>query len=135
MKTILVFVLLIAGVVIYLKRSSSKREADEEASRDSQAPAVESSFNPYRAVSIVSDPTGPGACEAVKAVGGTRFLLAEAPELPLPDCDLPCACKFAHYRDRRDNHEDRRRPRSLAADIYDRPERRGKTGRRATDAA
>jgi len=43
------------------------------------------------------------ACDAVKALDGKRILSAEAPELPLPGCDVvKCQCKFHHHEERRD---------------------------------
>jgi hypothetical protein len=42
------------------------------------------------------------ACDAAKAITGSRYLSTAAPRLPLPDCDsLECRCTFAHYKDRR----------------------------------
>jgi hypothetical protein len=95
--------------------------------------------NPYRATSIVP---GAGACEAVKAIAGKRFLDVDKvkPSLPLPDCNASnCACKNAHHEDRRDYDEDRRLPRGLTSELYDRtgnPDRRAKKrGRRKNDWA
>src|SRR5271155_1516455 len=55
----------------------------------------------YRAVSIA-----PGAhCHAVaKDTAGKRYLLREAPRLPLGDCTMGanCSCKFRKHEDRRD---------------------------------
>jgi len=42
------------------------------------------------------------ACDAVKELDGQRILSAEAPELPLPGCDVAqCQCKFHHHEERR----------------------------------
>jgi hypothetical protein len=133
MTGLIIFVFLIVAVMIYLRRSDSKQEAAELAQARSSQGTARSTYSPYSAVSIVVDLTGPGACDAVKAIGDRRFLVADAPELPLPECNCRCACKFAHFRDRRDTREDRRRPRSLQADLYDKAERRGRPGRRASD--
>jgi len=46
------------------------------------------------------------ACEEVLKLHGKRFLSAEAPILPLPECDQNCSCKFKHHNDRR--QDDRR---------------------------
>ena len=44
-----------------------------------------------------------GSCEAARAIRLLRFLSAEAPRLPLPDCSSPgsCACTYKKYPDRR----------------------------------
>jgi len=55
--------------------------------------------NRWHAVAIV-----PGAtrCQAAEAAKGRRFLSAEAPTLPLRECDTAaCTCKYRHYDDRR----------------------------------
>lgn len=43
------------------------------------------------------------SCEAVRALEGQRILNAEAPLLPLPECDRidDCSCRYRHFRDRR----------------------------------
>jgi len=88
--------------------------------------------NPYHAVSIV--PTPAGACEAVKALAGRRFLSKEAPTMPLPGCAATaCRCAYKH-------HDDRRSMRRRAVDRAGPPtrgprgdERRRAPGRRSTD--
>jgi hypothetical protein len=54
----------------------------------------------WHAVSIV--PRGM-CCELVKSLRSSRFLSAEAPRLPLPECSMPssCTCAYRHYADRR----------------------------------
>src|SRR5215470_9935062 len=55
---------------------------------------------PYRAVSVA--PTR-ASCPAAVAVRDKRFLVAEAPTLPLPMCTWPlsCPCKLKAHDDRR----------------------------------
>jgi hypothetical protein len=54
------------------------------------------------------------ACDAVKRIGGKRFLPGEAPEIPLPGCDAAkCSCRYVHHADRRNS--DRRNPLPLQA--------------------
>lgn len=45
------------------------------------------------------------ACQAAQDTHGERFLSAEAPPLPLVQCDRPdrCQCRYRHYEDRRGN--------------------------------
>jgi len=73
-------------------------------------------------------------CAAVAAIDGVRFLSDEAPSLPLPDCEIPRACKCA-YR----HFEDRRTAKRRDADYGLPPgthtvERRTRPARRITDA-
>jgi hypothetical protein len=85
----------------------------------------------YRAVSVV--PSIIEYCSAVKGATGKRFLLGEAPRLPLAACTMPanCLCKFRKHADRREG--DRRllfgthTNRSFAG-----PERRKHANRRST---
>jgi len=55
----------------------------------------------FRAVSI--DSRGP-RCAAAKKAADVRFLMREAPRLPLPACTMEakCVCKFRKVPDRRE---------------------------------
>jgi hypothetical protein len=73
------------------------------------APATKLKASPvaadYRAVSLQPCPQ----CRAAaKAAAGKRYLLREAPRLPLATCAMPakCTCRFRKHPDRRD--DDRR---------------------------
>ena len=56
---------------------------------------------PYRAVSVVPDILT--QCSAAAELQSKRFLGAEAPQLPLPDCSQQdkCQCKYKYWNDRR----------------------------------
>jgi hypothetical protein len=86
--------------------------------------------NPWHAVAIVP---GTRACPAARAAGHARYLSAEAPRLPLPDCGAhSCTCHYRHF-------QDRRRTLRRAADVaasrvnWAGRERRAAPGRRCTD--
>lgn len=105
----------------------------------SPARKVTAPRNPWRATSIVHDEK---ACNAVKTIGGKRFLDVERniPGIPLPTCDaIRCNCRYTHHEDRRDSSEDRRMPNALHTALYDRTgkgnRRSRKRGRRKTDWA
>lgn len=88
--------------------------------------------NPWHAVSVV---TGEHACDAAQALRDRRVLSADAPQLPLGECQHPasCACHYRHHADRR---RERRRARDngLPNRKFAGDERRGeRRGRRATD--
>jgi hypothetical protein len=86
--------------------------------------------NPWHAVAIVP---GQRACQAARAVGKTRYLSAEAPLLPLPQCSThSCTCHYRHFQDRRRSP---RRAADVAASRVSWPgrERRAAPGRRSTD--
>ena len=87
---------------------------------------------PWHAVSVVG---GAAACPAAEEVRDKRFLSAEAPPLPLPDCSSPwrCNCIYVHYSDRRTKLR-----RETDRGRFPRPrfgtERRERHGRRADDS-
>ena len=59
----------------------------------------------YSAISIRP---GENSCSAALRMEGERFLLAEAPDLPLEACDQTiCNCKFRNHADRRSNGDRR----------------------------
>lgn len=76
-------------------------------------------------------------CNAVKSLHGTRFLSAEAPNLPVTGCDQAhCHCDYIHHDDRR--VEIRRTELGIQHDMYGQSgetEKRSKAahGRRSTD--
>jgi hypothetical protein len=82
-------------------------------------------------VSIVS---GPGACAAAKQLKNVRVLSADAPRLPLANCDCPatCPCTYRHYDDRRAGPR-RAQERGRLGGPWSSTERRRSTGRRETD--
>ena len=93
------------------------------------APPGHGNASPYRAVSVI--PTR-ASCPAAVAIMHTRFLIADAPTLPLPMCTWPlsCTCKFRTHEDRR---ESTRRSDANDATQLSRKDRRQSYGRRATD--
>lgn len=87
---------------------------------------------PWHAIEIR---LGREPCEAACAVSGRRFLAADAPFLPLKECDRSgrCDCRYRHYDDRRAGPRraaDGGPPKSAAGD---RAERRSAQGRRKED--
>jgi hypothetical protein len=42
------------------------------------------------------------ACKEARAIADRRFLIDEAPRLPLPACNVHCRCAYETYPDRRD---------------------------------
>jgi len=85
----------------------------------------------YHAVSVAC---GPNACNAAKQLKKVRVLSADAPRLPLANCDSPatCRCTYHHHDDRRAGP---RRAKELGqlADPWAVTERRRRGGRRETD--
>lgn len=91
----------------------------------------------YDAVEII--PANYGACNAVRALAGKRFLSRKMPKLPLPECDRPqCECGYKYHKDRRDGP---RRVSDLDAAILTLPDEQedrrdaSTRGRRRTDNA
>jgi hypothetical protein len=62
--------------------------------------AVQTRVSPFHAVEIRGTND---ACQAAQDTNGERYLSAEAPPLPLGECDRPdrCQCRYQHYEDRR----------------------------------
>jgi len=56
--------------------------------------------HPWRAVSVEA---GEAPCAPVRALLGKRYLVAQAPRLPLLECPWSedCDCQFKHHDDRR----------------------------------
>jgi len=87
--------------------------------------------SPWRAVSIV---TAAECCAAARAMSLKRWLCAEAPRLPLPECNAAtCNCRYKHFADRRST-ERRRIDRTGFPPHHPGPEHRSRRrGRRTTD--
>ena len=85
----------------------------------------------YHAVSVVS---GPRACVAAKQLKNLRVLSADAPRLPLANCDSPatCTCTYRHHDDRRAGSR-RARDRGELGGPWAMTDRRRSVGRRETD--
>ena len=78
----------------------------KKATRGRATSKPEQARSPYQSVSIVCDYS---ACDTARKMARQRFLVAEAPLLPLGDCDASaCSCKYAHHQDRRSGQGDRR---------------------------
>jgi hypothetical protein len=126
------------AVLVYLmtRGRSGSKPASPARRRPVSREASDSEAAPFAAKSIRP---GQVACEAVQALDGKRFLLTEAPVLPLSDCDLRnCRCRFRSHGDRRQEQRgDRRLGYGLRSELYatnGNPERRTKRrGRRAED--
>ncbi|MGH8262463.1 MAG: hypothetical protein ACRET4_03210 [Steroidobacteraceae bacterium] len=74
--------------------------------KDSPAPKRRSRAS-FRAVSIV--PAGGSCCPTCDELRHRRFLLEEAPKLPLAHCTAPeCLCHYRHHSDRRQYNPGRR---------------------------
>jgi hypothetical protein len=85
----------------------------------------------YHCVSVVPGKT---SCAAAQAIYGQRLLSAEAPRLPLANCETPgeCKCTYRHHDDRRAGPR-RAIDRDELADPYSATDRRRAYGRRSTD--
>jgi hypothetical protein len=87
--------------------------------------------NPYHAVSIAP---GIGCCQSAQSLTGKRFLSAEAPQMPLRDCNTKsCTCRYVHHDDRRSIAARRNRDVWNKNAGFVRSDRRRSPGRRAMD--
>jgi hypothetical protein len=96
------------------------------------APApVTASANKFQAIAIFR---GSRACDMAKRFSEHRFLVKDAPALPLKNCTMPlnCECKYLKFKDRRSE------PRRVidfgsTTRVYGYSDRRTHKGRRHTD--
>ena len=85
----------------------------------------------WYAVSVVVDSE---ACEAVRALGKTRWLSTDAPRFPMLGCDvLYCGCRYKHYDDRRTKAQRSSDRGGLPRQHAGRERRGAARGRRSTD--
>jgi len=126
----LLFILILIAAVAwkYLLRAP-------ESGSDIIPPRPDTLKSRYRAVRIVPATRG---CPAVYAAGKQRFLLGEAPRLPLERCNqiFRCRCDYKHYADRRSGNERRQIFGSLseAAPVGSANKRSGRDRRRGMPA-
>jgi hypothetical protein len=94
-------------------------------------PAASQPEGDFRAVRIALQC---GCCAAARDTEGKRYLLREAPRLPLKECTMPitCACKFHKDADRRGGDRRRFCPNETNR-WYAGPERRKRDARRTID--
>jgi hypothetical protein len=94
-------------------------------------PAVSQPDGDFRAVRLSLHD---GCCAAAKDTEGKRYLLREAPRLPLKECTMPtsCTCKFHKDADRRGGDRRRFCPNETNR-WYAGPERRKRDARRTID--
>jgi hypothetical protein len=100
-------------------------------SRKEPAAATGQQLRPFQAISIYR---GLICCDMARKFSEHRFLVRDAPPLPLAGCTLgaKCQCKYIKHKDRRSE------PRRLidfgvAARLFDGKEKRNRTGRRRND--
>ncbi|HEY6643913.1 hypothetical protein [Povalibacter sp.] len=94
-------------------------------------PRAQPAVLPFQAIAIYR---GVSACEMARKFSEHRFLVREAPTLPLPGCTMSqaCECRYLKFRDRRG--ESRRLDDFGAATrLTNLPDRRRTRGRRKTD--
>jgi hypothetical protein len=96
-----------------------------------EPPAATGPLRPFQAISIYR---GANCCVMARKFSDHRFLVRDAPPLPLAGCNLgkACQCKYIKHRDRR--AEPRRlMDFGMAARLFDGRERRARGGGRRTN--
>lgn len=96
-----------------------------------EPPPVTAPLRPFQAISIFR---GVKACTLAKRFSEHRFLVRDAPPLPLSGCTMSetCQCKYIKHKDRRG--ESRRLiDFGVANRLFDGKERRARSGRRRSD--
>lgn len=87
---------------------------------------------PWRAVEIVP---AKGACPAARALKGKRYLVDEAPRLPLTHCSSSdtCTCSYRKLPDRRTDLRREQDDTGIRRFMQPSEDRRRKRGRRKSD--
>lgn len=129
---LLVLIAVVVGLFIYWKRHARPRQQQYKVGEHRSARRhASSAAQPYAAVSIAPCED---ACMAAWEMQGERFLIRQAPRLPLPECDAAnCGCEFVPHDDRRTPGDRRSRMSALDQEFAQKafPERN--KGRRRTD--
>jgi len=124
MEIVMIIVLLMVVVAYFL---ITRKKPDKP------PPEPLANKKPYAAVSVKPHPH---ACNAAFDMSHRVFLVADAPMLPLNDCDKAetCRCGYVHYDDRR-HVDDRRSETVVMHNAHSKNERRHdeKFGRRKDD--
>jgi hypothetical protein len=123
MNVAVIVIVYVAAVILLLKpwsRSPSK-------TRPQRSPV----HDPYRSVSLACDSE---SCQEVALVDGRRFLVDDAPDIPLQQCaERTCSCRYVHHADRRGVTDRRLVAQAQRAEAGETSERRDPRGRRKSD--
>jgi hypothetical protein len=96
-----------------------------------EPPEASGPLRPFQAISIYR---GLICCDMARRFSEHRFLVRDAPPLPLSGCSMreSCHCKYIKHRDRRGEAR-RLIDFGLASRLFDGRERRARGGRRRSD--
>jgi hypothetical protein len=137
MELALAALVVIVGAAVFLLRRSSRPA--RAAPVRTKVPSTDRSNKQgastlYQAVAIM---TPKACCGSASELEGRRYLVREAPKLPLATCDeSTCKCGYMRYPDRRDDEGDRRGPPGLKSELFalnEGEDRRSTRGRRWAD--
>ena len=139
MEIVLAVLVVVIGAAVFLMRRSPT-PARATPTRAKSTPVDRSNkqgaSTQFQAVSIM---TPKACCGDARDIEGKRYLIREAPKLPLAGCDAgDCKCGYMRYPDRRDDEGDRRGPPGLKSELFalnEGEERRSSRGRRWADYA
>ena len=133
-----VLVVIIGAAVFLMRRSPAPARATNSRTKPPPADRAnkQGESTRYQAVSIMTATT---CCGGAQEIEGKRYLVREAPKLPLAACDnTTCKCGYMRYPDRREDEGDRRGPPGLKSELFalnEGEERRNSRGRRWADYA
>ena len=131
-----VAVVAIGAALVFMRRSPAPSRAAPARARAASADRANKlgASTQYQAVSIM---TPKACCGDARELEGKRYLVHEAPKLPLVSCDVnACKCGYMRYPDRRDEDHDRRGPPGLKSELFalnEGEDRRNSRGRRWAD--
>jgi hypothetical protein len=138
MTTALILILLLAvlGGYLYLRNPPAAGRANGHSGHGLKEvakprPEIDKTF---RSVGIDA---AVNCCQQAKNAAGQRYLIKQAPRLPISGCSAgECNCKYIHFADRRGNEYDRRGLGLIKKSMVsagDDGERRERKGRRKAD--
>ena len=139
MQTLLAIFLVLgiaALIVIVISRGISNGPLPSSSSSNKTRSPRARTMHRYQAVSICAMD---GHCQGAGDLAEHRFLVKNAPPLPLPECNADtCQCRYVRHEDRRHQGWDRRLAIDTEDHVYEHEggsERRHERGRRKSDWA
>ena len=136
MEIVVALIAIFLGVGVILLRGQAGGSPTRQRSRtvSGRKAKANSTHMPYQAVSIMTPKT---CCQSAASIEGRKYLVADAPRLPLAACDHEnCKCGYLRHSDRREDEQERRGPPGLKSQLYTLEsgrERRAARGRRWAD--
>lgn len=107
---------IIAALIVLISAAYHYRRKQQKTNTKPSLASQRRALNPESQFRCVEIRTSSTACLAARKYKGQKFLMEQAPVLPLNACtNHRCDCRFVRYNDRR--MQDRRTPLAVASQI------------------